>query len=473
VTAAPSPAPRRPAVTVIAVNYNGRELIEPLGRSLLAQDYPETELVLVDNGSSDGSVELARRSVPALRLIELGRNLGFARANNLAIRASTAPYVCLVNTDVVLEPTFLTALVERAESDPSIAACAAKLRLDPQRQVLNGVGGAMNRIGWSWDRGMYEIDRGQLDRSEEVLFASAGACLYRRAAFLEAGGFDEAFFMYHEDVDLGWRLWQLGGRSVTAPAAVAYHRFGASSSKSGDLRERLGERNNIRALLKNYPAGRAVSNLGRLLSQPRPPALWWRLLRSAGWNLAQAPSTWRERRRIQARQRSSGRRPLERLILDSDGMATIVPSYRIALLEDFRTSAPPREIVIGRNESGALGYGWHPVERLGGGALRWTAFEAQLFLANQPAGRALELELAAPPAGGGFSLALAAGDNLLATHEIESGTVPKLDCPLPGGCGRILDLRLRVAPTWIPHQRFDNRDYRRLGIGLRAARIRS
>jgi GT2 family glycosyltransferase len=461
-----------PAVTVIAVNFNGRDLIGPLGRSLSALTYPNLELVLVDNGSSDDSVAQARRSCPALRVMELGRNLGFARANNLAIRASRSPYVCLVNSDVVVEPGFLTALVEAAEADANVAACAAKLRLDPQREVLNGVGGAMNRIGWSWDRGMYEVDRGQYDRSEEVLFASAGACLYRRAAFLEAGGFDEAFFMYHEDVDLSWRLWLLGGRSVTVPAAIAYHRFGASSRKSGDLRERLGERHNIRALLKNYEAARTAVNLGRLLSLRRSAALWWRLLQGLGWNLARGADTWRQRRSIQDR-RSATDRDLDRLILDSDGLAAIVPSYRIARPEDFREQAPPPVIAVGRGEGDALGYGWHPLERCATGLLRWSSFEAQLFLGSLPGARAVALELAAPPAGLHLALELMEGGKSLGAQEIHPGAEVAAEFQLPPACDRILDLRLRISPTWSPHELFGNRDFRRLGIGLRSARLRA
>jgi hypothetical protein len=272
-------------------------------------------------------------------------------------------------------------------------------------------------------------------------------------------------------VDLGWRFWLLGGRSVTAPAARAYHRFGASSSKSGDLRERLGERHNIRALLKNYGAQRAALNLGRLISLRRPAGLWWRLLTSLGWNGTHSSSTWRERRRIQAQRRVADR-ALDRLILDCDGTAAIVPSYRIAMRQDFTAVGPPEQLVAG-GETGALGYGWHPSEKSPAGILRWSAFEAQLFLACSRGRRAVALDLVAPPAGPACYLELLLDDNSLGTKRIQPGSSPSIEFPLPPDCGRILDLRLRASPTWTPHELFGNRDLRTLGIGLRAARLRS
>ena len=185
-----------------------------------------------------------------------------------------------------------------ATGDESVAAVASKLLLYHQPTILNGVGGAMNRLGYTWDLGMFEEDEGQYDQSREVLFASAGAALFRRVTFLESGGFDEGFFMYHEDVDLCWRFWLLGFRVVTAPAAVAFHHFGASTQAHQGMtwRELLGERHNMRALLKNYEARNLRSALWGLLKRPQPPVRKWNQCRNFFWNLRRLPDTLKRRK---------------------------------------------------------------------------------------------------------------------------------------------------------------------------------
>jgi GT2 family glycosyltransferase len=183
---------------------------------------------------------------------------------------------------------------------------------------LNGVGGAMNHLGYAWDRGMNETDHGQYDSPEEVLFACAGAAMFRRDSFLEAGAFDEAFFMYHEDVDLGWRLWLMGYRVITAPRAVAYHHFGGSTKASqGNLwRELMGERHNIRALLKNYEPRNVRRALAGILLMNLPRSRKWGQIKNLAWNLGLLPDTWRHRRRIQ-RSRRRADREISRLIVES------------------------------------------------------------------------------------------------------------------------------------------------------------
>ncbi|RPI28327.1 MAG: glycosyltransferase family 2 protein, partial [Acidobacteria bacterium] len=212
-------------------------------------------------------------------------------------------FVALLNADIKLDPSWLENLTAAAMTDSAVAAVASKLRLysDPER--LNGVGGAMNYLGYTWDRGMFELDEGQWDNSPEVIFASAGAALFRRSVFLDAGGFDERFFMYHEDVDLGWRLWLFGFKVLAAPRAVAWHHFGGSTreAKGLDWRELIGERNNIRALIKNYEPGNLRRVLLHLLGLRQPLRRKLAQLRNFAWNLGHLPDTLAHRRIIQRR----------------------------------------------------------------------------------------------------------------------------------------------------------------------------
>ena len=292
-----------PAITVSIVNFNGARFLEELLLSLTSQTYRRFEVLFIDNGSTDGSVEFVRSSYPEIKVIAQPDNQGFARAGNLAMGSSPHDFVALLNTDLRLGPAWLERLATTMFSDKSIAAVASKLRFHDRPDYLNGVGGAMNRLGYTWDRGMNQEDRGQLDQPAEVLFASAGAALFRKAAFQEAGGFDEKFFMYHEDVDLCWRLWLLGFRVITAPSAVVYHHFGGATKESKGMRwrELLGERNNMRSLLKNYELPNAIRAITRMMLLRQPASRKLAQIRNLLWNLANLPNTLRHRRDIQRR----------------------------------------------------------------------------------------------------------------------------------------------------------------------------
>ena len=305
----PDESSRPPLVTVAVINYKGREYLQELLGSLRRQTFRDFEILLIDNHSQDGSLDLAGRDFPEVRLLPQEKNLGFAPAANLAARQSNSEFLALLNTDLRLDPDWLQELVRTASNDGSIAAVASKMRLyhDPQR--LNGVGGEMNRLGFTWDRGMFEEDRGQYDRSAQVFFASAGAALFRRPLFLEAGAFDERFFMYHEDVDLCWRFWIMGYQVVTAPRAVAYHHFGGSTRKEQGMswREGIGERNSLRSILKNLEAYQLPGILWELLWLPYGPRRKWRQMQAFLWNLVYLPETLRLRRGIQKRRRRRDR----------------------------------------------------------------------------------------------------------------------------------------------------------------------
>ncbi|MFQ5739697.1 MAG: glycosyltransferase family 2 protein [Acidobacteriota bacterium] len=308
----------RHEVAVIIINYNGRGYLDELLRSLQRQTFQDFSTLLIDNGSQDGSVSYVRNNFAWVRVLAQPTNLGFSRAANLGAKNCETTYLALLNPDVKLDPEWLQELVRVVRQDPNIAAVASKMRLYHQPRRLNGVGGAMNSLGYTWDRGMWEEDRGQYDHCEEVLFASAGAALFRRAALVEAGGFDERFFMDHEDVDLCWRLWLLGGRVVTAPRALAYHHFGGSTqaSRGMEWRERMGERHNIRTLIKNYQLGNLVPALARLALLPQPFRRKCAQYRNFLWNLYLLPDTLGRRRWIQNR-RCRCDQELQHLIVQS------------------------------------------------------------------------------------------------------------------------------------------------------------
>lgn len=296
-----------PMVTLIVINFNGLRYLAELFEGLESQTFQDFRVILVDNNSTDGSPDFVQIHFPSVSVLRLPTNLGFGQAANLAAKQSESRFIAFLNTDLKLKPDWLENLLAPLGEDPRLAATASKMLLYDRPHLINGVGGVMNYIGYTWDRGMMEEDCGQFDEPAEVLFAPAAAALYKRSAFDAAGGFDNRFFMYHEDVDLGWRVWLLGYRIRTAPDAVVYHHFGGSTKAARSMlwREVLGERNSIRSLVKNYEVGNALRVLRdlALLKQRWPRKL--AQLRNFLWNLLYIPETIQLRQVIQKHRRIS------------------------------------------------------------------------------------------------------------------------------------------------------------------------
>ena len=309
------------SVTLGIINYNGSRFLEELLDGIKNQRFRNHKTLLLDNASSDASLELVRAGFPWVRLISNRHNVGFSKAGNQILAESASPFICFLNTDIKLDPNWLGQLVNQIERSPDIAAVAPKMLLYDTPNRLNGVGGCMNRLGYTWDRGMFEEDLGQYDEPAPVIFASAGASLFRRSTLEHLGGFDEGMFMYHEDVDLGWRLWLSGHQVRTAPAAVAFHHFAGTTKASRGMvwRELLGERHNIRSLLKNLEVSNLFRALAGLLALRQPVPRKIAQLKNFAWNFTHLGSTLTHRQQIQ-RERVLRDRDLEWLIVQSSNV---------------------------------------------------------------------------------------------------------------------------------------------------------
>jgi GT2 family glycosyltransferase len=209
-------------------------------------------VVIVDNGSNDGSALEAARQHPQARVLELGHNTGFAHAANRGIEIADGEAIALLNTDVVLDADWIARMEAALARDDSLAAVACKMvDLDDPRRIYDA-GDVLRRDGVCEQRGRFALDDGRHDRPGEVFAACAGAALYRRAAVLAVGGFDERFFSYLEDVDLGLRLRLDGWRCAYEPA-VARH---ASGGSSWQLQRSVGtwvERNTLLMVVRAFP----------------------------------------------------------------------------------------------------------------------------------------------------------------------------------------------------------------------------
>ncbi|MBW3661453.1 MAG: glycosyltransferase [Actinobacteria bacterium] len=242
-----------PTVTVVVINLDGRDYLEPCLRSVLDQDYPEdrVEVILIDNASTDGSVELVRERFPSVQVIVNDTNTGFAPAVNQGARAGSGEYLALINNDAVADPAWLRELITPMLFNERVA-CTGGLVLDAEGLTVDFAGGAAGWHGHGFPIGHGEPPPEDL-RQGPTLFATGSSLATRRKLFLEIGGMDEDYFAFFEDVDYGWRLWILGHDVLFIPTSILYHRHHGTIERFGDARERyLLERNGLATLFKNY-----------------------------------------------------------------------------------------------------------------------------------------------------------------------------------------------------------------------------
>ncbi|MBI4321366.1 MAG: glycosyltransferase [Chloroflexi bacterium] len=244
-----------PTISVIVVNYNGRDHLDACFRSLYAIAYPKEklELILVDNCSIDGSQEFMSAHFPGVKIIGNPANYGFARANNIGAAEAVGGYVAFLNNDARVDPSWLYELVSTLRRHPS-AACAGSKILSWDGRTVDFVGGYLNFCGFGFqmDYGKPHAD-GAYGEERYLLFACGASMLIDRQVFLDSGGFDEDYFAFFEDVDLGWRLWLLGHWVVFSPKSIVYHRHHGTAGELSPHRLRtLWERNSIFTIYKNY-----------------------------------------------------------------------------------------------------------------------------------------------------------------------------------------------------------------------------
>lgn len=241
-------------VSVIVLNWNGKEVIFECLDSLLGQTYRSREIVLVDNGSTDGSLALLReRYGSSVTIVANPSNVGFAEGCNIGIRASKGEFIALLNSDATAEPFWLEELVRGLQRDPLVGMCASKIYLSGPDRVIDNTGQVITRDGLGRARGRLEKDEGQYENISEVLCPSGCAGLYRRSLLEEIGSFDRRFFAYADDIDIGLRGRLMGLKCLYIPTAVAHHRLSASLGSFSSLKVYLVERNRLWVLIKCFP----------------------------------------------------------------------------------------------------------------------------------------------------------------------------------------------------------------------------
>lgn len=243
-----------PRVTVVIPNWNGEHFLKTCLTSLTKQRFEAFETIVVDNGSTDGSLGFVERNFPGVRVIALPENRGFAAAANAGIAASETELVVLLNNDTEQDPGWLAALVRAADAHPEAGLFASKLVDFHDRRFLDGAGDALRLSGLPYRLGHGERDHRRFAAPDHVFGACAAAAMYRRPMLDEIGLFDEDFFSYREDGDLSFRAQLAGYRCFYVPDAVVYHMGSASTGgKRSATATRLGTRNSLSLLVKNLP----------------------------------------------------------------------------------------------------------------------------------------------------------------------------------------------------------------------------
>jgi GT2 family glycosyltransferase len=245
-----------PLISIIVVNWNGLTLLDECFESLAGQTWQNKEFILVDNGSTDGSRELLiawAARLPNAQPILLSTNTGFCTGNNIAFAQAKGEWIALFNSDAVADPGWLEELVRHGDASKRIGMLASKILFQSPPNVIDKVGHLIYWDGQNRGRGTMETDNGQYDKPEEILWPDACAAMYHRRVFEETGGFDEAFFAFGDDADLGMRARLLGWSAWYVPSAVVHHRHSASFGVYSPLKVMLVERNRVLLAVKNFP----------------------------------------------------------------------------------------------------------------------------------------------------------------------------------------------------------------------------
>ncbi len=240
-------------VTVVIPSWNGKDLLKPCLDSLYHQEFQDFVTIVVDNGSTDGTVPFVKEHFPQVRVISFENNAGFSAAVNAGITAAESPYIALLNNDTEVHPLWLKELVEALEADPKAGSAASKILFFSDPTSVNSAGDEFSFFGVAYQRRLRPGDYDLFNEPRYVFSACGAAALYRKELFETIGLFDETFFAYHEDVDLGFRAQLADYRCLFAPEAIVYHKYHRTLSKGSSHWFYLRERNKYFVMIKNLP----------------------------------------------------------------------------------------------------------------------------------------------------------------------------------------------------------------------------
>lgn len=254
-----------PKAAIVILNWNGLKYLKQFLPSVLTSIWPNLEIIVGDNASTDGSVEFLREHYPSVKIIQNDRNYGFTGGYNKVLEKVEADYFILLNSDVEVSPGWIAPVIELMESDPLIAAAAPKILSYSKKtsfEHAGAAGGFIDIFGYPFCQGrmFYEIeeDQGQYQQSREIFWATGAAMFVKKHCWEEAGGFDDRFFAHMEEIDLCWRLKNLGYKTFYCAASTVYHVGGGTLDAENPFKTFLNFRNNLLLLQNNLPFWKAL-----------------------------------------------------------------------------------------------------------------------------------------------------------------------------------------------------------------------
>ena len=302
-----------PLVSVIVVNWNGKPFLKECLSSLVTQTYSPFEVFLVDNGSTDDSVDFVSQNFPQIQLVRLSANTGFAGGNFKGLEVSQGKFIGLLNNDTRADEKWLENLIQPMIDDPAVGICASQLIIDSSGK-LDSAGDGLTTWGVGFKRG-FERDPSLFVLQEQVFGASAAACLYRKTMLEEVGFLDSDFFFNDEDTDLNFRAQLAGWKCVYVPQAKVFHRVNATIGRMSDLHvyyhtrnlEFLWIKNMPTALMFRYAHHKLIQELGSFCYLCLRHWKWRAFFRAKRDALRLLPKMWNKRYKIQESRRVTNR----------------------------------------------------------------------------------------------------------------------------------------------------------------------
>jgi len=323
------PIKKLPKISLIILNLNGKKFLNNCLKSVFATNYPDFEVILVDNGSTDGSPQLALRQFASpknLQVILNEKNLGFAGGNNQGATKAKGDWLLFLNNDTQVEKEWLSSLMDEVLKDKKVAAAGCKQRSLIKKNYLDAIGGYLDRFGWSQKIGYKEKDKGQYDKVCEIFYGQGSSLLVKADIFQKLGGFDKDYIIYYEEVDFCWRIHLAGFKIIFVPRAIIYHFGGGWQQKQPDSSFfYLMRRNHLTTLFKNYSTEKLVYILSAalffylasiivFLCQGKIDRAW-AYLRAIGYNIKNLPQNLSKRKIIQQKIRKIEDKGLSKLFL--------------------------------------------------------------------------------------------------------------------------------------------------------------
>jgi len=254
-----------PKVIVVILNWNGRKYLEQFLPSVISSTYPNLEIIVADNGSTDDSIAIVRGRFPTIRIIELKENFGFARGYNEALKELTGDYFVLLNSDVEVPPGWIEPIIQMMERDQTIGVSQPKLLMYSDHksfEYAGAAGGWLDYLGYPFAKGRIfdfcEQDNGQYDHAEPIFWATGAAMFVRAALYHQLHGLDEYFFAHQEEIDFCWRVQLEGYKVYSCPSSIVYHVGGGTLPKGNAQKVFLNFRNNLVMMAKNLPLSQSL-----------------------------------------------------------------------------------------------------------------------------------------------------------------------------------------------------------------------